>query len=294
METVSEFADCVFHNRGDCNVFHSKKGNICQRVVPLSSLDEQVEEHGQDVSTELPGFTERSLVMNRMCVPDVCDDGDVICPYHRYAFGIFWRPSLLCQSPYHGHAKPKATHSVCPGKANKLIQDQHFKGNQDFKFPIGQKVCARCAARIRVEHGEKPSEQPVTGISQLEPRVSKLRAKEHINEISLSDVYFHSQSHSESESESSSQSSASSSHSMFIESTALSDVNNVLNALSNDIRPLIYQIRQPIDKLSIITIRELKRQYTFVMKGAAEFISEGDGTWARPRSTRFVRGFEKQ
>jgi hypothetical protein len=274
METVSEFDDCVFHHRGDCNAFPMKKGNICQRMVPLSSLDAHVEEHGEDVSTELPGFTERSLVMNRMCVPDVCQDNDLICPHHRYAFGIFWRPSLLCQSPYHRQAKPKATHCVGADMASKLIQDQHFKGKRDFKFPIGQKVCARCAAKIKVEQDEKLSERPVTDISQLEPRHSKLRAQEQMNEMSSSDVHFHSQSQSESESQSSSLSSLSSSHSMFPERMALSDVNSVLTALSNEVQPLMYQIRQPIDKLSIITIRELKRQYKSIMREASTFISE--------------------
>ena len=274
METVPEFNDCVFHNRGDCNVFHSKKGNICQRMVPLSSLDGYGEEHGHEVSNELPGFTERSLVMNRMCVPDVCDDDDVICPYHRYAFGIFWRPSISCQSPYHGEAKPKATHSVRADIVSKLIQAQHFKGKKDFKFPIGQKVCARCNAKIRVEYGERLPERPVTNIAQLKPRPAKLRAKEQMNEIWSSDVHFQSQSQSESGSESSSQSRASPSHPIFAETTSLSDVNNVLKALSNDIRPLMYQIRQPIDKLSTITISTLKRQYLSVMKGASAFISE--------------------
>ncbi|CAF1537844.1 unnamed protein product, partial [Adineta steineri] len=36
-----------------------------------------------------------------MGVPDICNDSDMICPYHRYSNGLFWRPSTLCQSPYH-------------------------------------------------------------------------------------------------------------------------------------------------------------------------------------------------
>ncbi|CAF4170479.1 unnamed protein product, partial [Rotaria sordida] len=139
MSTTENFSKCVFYKREKCDIFWSKKGNIHQELVSLSMHNESLYQHSLDIGVDLSSFTEKSLVMNRMGVPDICNDNDMICPYHRYSYGAFWRPSSLCQSLYYNHKKPKATHSLPADCYTKLIEIENFKGNKNYEFPIRQK-----------------------------------------------------------------------------------------------------------------------------------------------------------
>jgi hypothetical protein len=94
--------------------------------------------------------------MNRMGVPDTCKDNDVIRPYHRYSYGIFGRPSTLCQSPYHTRKKPKAAHTTPADYYTKLIEIEHFKGNKSYDFSVGQKVCRTCLTKNSIFENESP------------------------------------------------------------------------------------------------------------------------------------------
>ena len=250
-----------FHGRDKCDVFWDKKGDIHQGLVSLSMLSGTVYQHSLDVGVDLSAFTERSLIMNRMGVSDICDDNDKICPYHRYSYGIFWGPSTVCQSPYYSHKKPKATHSLPVDCYTRLIEMEIFKGNKSYEFPIGRKVCRKCATKIKSDCANRN-----TAISTGEnlcstTRISKIQAQERIQDLATS-------------TDSESQSSNCSSNLMCTEGISLNGINEILKTLSINIKPLKYQIRQPVRDLSSITIRELKRHYESIINEVSSFICE--------------------
>ena len=272
MSMVQKFSECVFHKRGKCDMFWSKKGDIRQELVSLSMLNGTVYQHSLNIGVDLSAFTERSLVMNRMGVSDICDDNDMICPYHRYSYGVFWRPSSLCQSPYHNHEKPKATHSLPADYYTKLIEIEIFKGNKTYEFPIGQKVCRKCSTKIKSDYNNKNDVTLTDDNLCSATRISKIQAQERLKELTIS---------IDAESECQSPSSCCSSNFMYTE-ISLNDVNQLLAKLSNNIKPLKYQIRQPLINLSNITIRELKHHYESILNEVSTFICEsmspGQGT----------------
>ncbi|CAF4535520.1 unnamed protein product [Rotaria sp. Silwood2] len=265
MSTTQKFSECVFHKRGKCDVFRSKKGDIHQELVSLSMLNGSLHQHSLDIGVDLSSFTERSLVMNRMVVPDICNDNDMICPYHRYSYGVFWRPSSLCQSPYHNHKRPKATHSLGTDYYTKLIEIEIFKGNKNYEFPIGQKVCRKCSTKIKSDCNNKNNAILTNENPCSTTRILKIQAQERIQDLEIS---------IDSESQSQSQSSSCSSNFMYTDELSLNDINQLLAALSNNIKPLKYQIRQPVGDLSSITIRELKRHYESIVNEVSSFICE--------------------
>jgi hypothetical protein len=71
MSTSQKFSECIFHRRGKCDAFSSKKGDIHQELVNLSMLNGPVYQHSLDIGVDLSAFTERSLIMNHMGVCDI-------------------------------------------------------------------------------------------------------------------------------------------------------------------------------------------------------------------------------
>jgi hypothetical protein len=263
MSTAQRFSPCVFSQRGNCDFFYSKKGDIYQGLISVSMLKEAVHQHSLHIGVDLSGFTERSLIMNRMGVSDICDDNDVICPYHRYSYGVFWRPSTLCQSPYHDDKKPKATHSLPAQYHKKLTETEVFKGNRNYVFPIGQKVCRRCSTRIKSDYTNERSTTLANENPCSATRISKMQAQERLQELTVSP-----------DTESESHFGNCFSTTAYTVERSLSEINQLLETLSKNIKPLTYQIRQPVDDLSIITIRALKRHYGSIVKEFSSFICE--------------------
>lgn len=258
---MSDFSSCVFNRRGKCNVFWDKKGDLSRGLVPLSTIDGSVNQHAMDLGIDLSSFNERSLIMNRMGVSDICEDNDMICPYHRYAFGIFWRPSSVCQAPYHVDKKPKASRCLPPELYKKLLDQEIFNGNNSFQFPVGEGVCVRCSMKIKAIF--TLSESSSIDRYELPPRVSKIEAMKQLQEVSMSDDDLHSDSGS-----------THSSNIMMIQAMPLDEINQLLSAVLKNIQPFTYQIRQSIETISSITVRELKRDYGNKMEKFSSFICE--------------------
>jgi hypothetical protein len=263
MSTTQDFSKCIFNQRGKCDIFHSKKKDILQEMVKVSMLNGLLQQHGVNIGVDLSIFTERSLIMNRTGVSDTYTDNDVICPYHRYSCGTYWRSSKLCQSPYHDDQKPKATHSLPAEYYNALTEAEFFKDNKNYLFPIGQKVCRRCSTRIRSDCSKKKNTTLTVEALYLETRTSKIEAEERLEELKAStdtDSEFHFGNCS--------------SNTVYTEERSLNDVNQLLKIVSENIKPLTYQIHQPVNDLSLITIRSLKRHYESILNEFSSFICE--------------------
>ncbi|CAF3052160.1 unnamed protein product, partial [Rotaria sp. Silwood2] len=144
--------------------------------------------------------------------------------------------------------------------------------NKNYEFPIGQKVCRKCSTKITSDCNNKNDTTLNDENSCSTTRMSKTKAQERLQEFTVSN---------DAESEYESQSSSCSSNFMYTE-ISLNDVNQLLAKLSNNIKPLKYQIRQPIRNLSNITIRELKRHYESILNEVSTFLCEstapGQGT----------------
>ena len=186
MSTTQKFSECVFHGRGKCDVFWSKKDDIHQGLVSLSMLSGIVYQHSLDVGVDLSAFTERLLIMNRMGVSDICDDNDKICRYHRYSYGIFWRPSTLCQSSYHSHKKPKATHSLPVDCYTRLIKMEIFNGNKSYEFPTGQKICRKCATKIKSDCANRNTAISTDQNLCSTTRILKIQAQARLQDLATS------------------------------------------------------------------------------------------------------------
>lgn len=222
-----------------------------------------IKQHGIDLGVDLSAFNERSLIMNRMGVPDICEDNVMICPYHRYSFGVFWRPSSVCQSPYHTGKKPKANRCLPAHLHTKLLEQEMFNGNKRFEFPVGQRVFARCSTKIKSIHTSKSLELSSINQFELKYRPSKVQAQRQIQELSLS--CFESESVSDS---------SDLSNSMMIQAMSLDEINKLLLSISNKIKPFTYQVRQSVESLSSVTIRQLKRDYRNIIEQFSSFICE--------------------
>ena len=186
MSTTPIFSDCIFYERGKCDVFREKRSSVYQELVNLSMLNGIIYQHSLDIGVDLSGFTERSLVRNRMGVSDICDSSNMICAHHRYSYGIFWRPSLVCQSPYHNQNKPKATHSLPADYYTKLIEMEIFKGNKTYEFPVGQKVCRNCSTKIKSDFTSKKDATLNDENTCSSNRISKMQAQERLQELAIS------------------------------------------------------------------------------------------------------------
>lgn len=265
MSSPNKFVECVFNNDGKCNKYSNKKGKICQDIVMLSMLNESIHQHSLNIGVDLSTYTERSLIMARLGVIDVCNENELICPYHRYYFGIYWRPSTLCQSSYHQEKKPKGTHPLPVDYYKRYLEMELLKGNKNFHFPVGQKVCRTCLSKIQLVCANKMNTTISNENSVSVHRSSKMTAQKLIQDLQNSSIgnYL-----------SPSQFSNCSSGSVYVEPSSLQDINKVLMIISKNIQPLKYQIQQPIRDLSIVTIREIKRQYAYILNEFSAFICE--------------------
>jgi hypothetical protein len=149
MSINEQFSSCIFYGQGKCNVYLRQKDKAHQDLVRLSMLNEDILRHSLSISVDPSSYTERSLITSRMGVKDICNNDDLIYPYHRYAYGIMWRPSMLCQSPYHIGKKPKGAHTLLANFYAKLMEMEFFKGNKTHQFPVGPKVCRTCLIKIK-------------------------------------------------------------------------------------------------------------------------------------------------
>ncbi len=262
---MDDLSRCVFYKEGKCNIYLRQKGKFHRKLVPLSMLNEDIRQHSVNITVDLSEYTERSLIMSRMGVVDICSNDDVICPYHRYSYGIMWRPSTLCQSPYHNKKKPKAAHVLRIDYYTKLIEIELFKGNKNYHIAIGQKICRTCLPKIQSACVEKTNTTIIDADAYSTTRFSKIKAHERINDLAIlnGDNF-----------QSPSQPSDCASTSIYVEKLTLNDINELLMTISNDIEPLKYQIQQPIGNLSACTIRSLKRHYESIMKEFSNFICE--------------------
>ncbi|CAF1547066.1 unnamed protein product [Adineta ricciae] len=201
--------------------------------------------------------------MNRMGVSDICNDDDMICPYHRYSLGLFWRPSILCQSPRHSGRKPKATHSLPVDYCQKLVEIEGFKGNKSYKLPI-----------------------PTLDTEDLcsANRISKLQAQERLEEITI---------HIDSEPEANF--GDISTNTVYPEDVPLHDINRLLNEISKNIKPLTYQVHQPLHDISNATLRKLKNHYESIVQEFSYFICEamapGQGNKLDPTMASLVEAY---
>jgi hypothetical protein len=265
MSTMENFSRCIFYREGKCNVYLRQKGKLQQELVQLSMLNEDIRRHSVNIGVDLSAYTERSVIMLRMGVVDVCNDDDLICPYHRYSYGIMWRPSTLCQSPYHNKKKPKAAHTLPADYYKKLIEIEFFNGNKSYQFPIGQKVCRTCLTKIKSACANKMNITTIDEDASSTSRFSKVKAHERILHLANTN---------DAEFQSPSQFSDCTSTSIYTEKLSLNDVNQLLVTISNNIELLKYQIQQPIRDLSVSTIRSLKRHYESIIKEFSTFICE--------------------
>ena len=159
--------------------------------------------------------------------------------------------------------KPKASHCLPVHCYTKLLEREMFNGNKHYEFPVGQRVCARCSIKIKTICNSISPESLSIDQCEVKPRPSKVQAQRQIQELSVS--CFESESGSES---------SDSSNSMMIQAMSLHEINELLSAVSKNIKPFTYQVRQSVDSLSSVTIRQPKRDYQNTIKQFSSFICE--------------------
>ena len=267
-----DFSRCVFSHTGKCGPFHRKRVENPVGLTALCNLDHKLNQHAEELGVDLSFFSERSLIMNRAhIVSDNFAPTSLICPYHRYTYGIFWRPSTVCQLPYHEHQSAKATRTFSYQLCEMVTKMERFR-DKNFCYSVGQPVCRNCIEKFTDNSLEKTDRIDINKVQDdhLEnvPRAAKLRAKDEIKKLTATTP-------GSQREVISSQTSATSSVSMFEDELSLYELNTILLSISSDLSPMKYQVRQNVENLSHRTVQELKRQYDAILAATSSFICEG-------------------
>jgi hypothetical protein len=79
--------------------------------VKFCVLNNYIQQHCFYLKISVPDWSERDLVCNR--IGKTCADDDLICPKHRYKFGIHFKSSALYHHPEHQKKNGKVKTAAC-------------------------------------------------------------------------------------------------------------------------------------------------------------------------------------
>ena len=97
-------------------------------------------------------ITEKGLIFQRENLPNTVSDEQLICTKHRYNFGIYYLPSLLC--PHSDQQHQEKQENVVVAGTHKL---QYFlQKKYNCHLPVGFKLCTACRKKtsVEIEHGK--------------------------------------------------------------------------------------------------------------------------------------------
>jgi hypothetical protein len=105
-DSKSPYCGCKFHDLNTCG--KGKHGR--EKIVKVVELGDNTENHFNDLKVDYSNISikylkEQHLIENRS--GRLLSEVDEICPKHRETFGIYWKPSIVCQHPENIGKKPK-------------------------------------------------------------------------------------------------------------------------------------------------------------------------------------------
>ena len=232
---------CLLSNLGSCGPHLPSKES---QLVPLSSLNNDVCGHFSSLGVNgIPQdcfkhdiTTEKGLICQRANLPNTVSDEQLICPKHRYSFGIYYHPSLLCLNPDHNIKRNKkiSCRSV-PTNFNNFLQKKY-----SCHLPVGYKLCTTCRKKTsaEIEHGKDD--------------------KDHAEEDT--DCYFSLEDVTDSEYRSICYSKDS--------------FNMTISSTDESVSPIKYQLRTPVEEASENTVKSLKRKFSQCISASTDFICD--------------------
>lgn len=127
----------------DCGEHKKSRKN---GIYPMQQLTDEVIRHIENLGLRSTHFSlsEKELIENRSGTR--LSNDDCLCAFHRYKFGICWKPSSRCQHPQHAREpgtwqkNKKARVDIRPANldlANRISKEYVCN------FPIGESVCSR-------------------------------------------------------------------------------------------------------------------------------------------------------
>ncbi|XP_063436284.1 uncharacterized protein LOC134717721 [Mytilus trossulus] len=126
-----------------CGLIEYKK-TWPSRILPLTCCKDSVDSHLYKYSISRRSIdSESSLLKIRAGLFEEDDDTLTICPKHRFALGVGWRPSTLCSIGW------KCTNSKSNLKGTITKEQSIFlKKYHHVLLGIGSGVCSRCRKEL--------------------------------------------------------------------------------------------------------------------------------------------------
>ena len=146
LEDTDVYAGCLLSNFGSCGPYLPRNE---KELVPLKTLNNAVSDHFACLGIKALNqncfkhdiTAEKGLVCQRANLSKKVSEDGLICPKHRYTYGIYYRPSKLCLHPEHVSTKKNKKvncHSV-PTRFNNFLQNKY-----KCHLPVGFKLCTKC------------------------------------------------------------------------------------------------------------------------------------------------------
>ena len=129
---------CIFKNK-NCGIH--KPSRDPRVLFSINELDKNCKNHLVSIKIlrsydETADITEKELIESRSNKSLDNHQSDKICNYHRYEYGVYWRPSRKCQHPLHTKKGKCNTRTATFSQISCL--QQNFSENH---FPIGCQLC---------------------------------------------------------------------------------------------------------------------------------------------------------
>ena len=132
----NKYGTCSFFSDGKCGA-HSKRTPPIDCMFHMSDITEDVKPHlvalhvmkGQD---SVEPWSERNLIENR--IGRQLQEGEELCAYHRYSYGISWKQTKSCSHPDHAEEKRKKVPLGRVAPVERALKMQ---------IPIGSILCHR-------------------------------------------------------------------------------------------------------------------------------------------------------
>jgi hypothetical protein len=193
-------------------------------------------------------LTEVELIMNRAGVDTrKVEKVKEICPYHRFTYGVMWKPSKCCQYPLHSVKSKQGKLRYANKETAEKITSHFRRSTEDnYCFPIGQSICDSCRKKCNLTSESKDDSFSTTETFINRERQSKSSAKAIISEIAQTscDIDLDGESNMSPQDRG------------YNPPVVSKDANDVF--LEYGLSPLKWQVSSSVDKLSEETKRKLK------------------------------------
>jgi hypothetical protein len=137
---IMSFEGCVCSKSSDpCGISSFRYRE--KKLIKFCDLNHKIRKHCVYLKISVPDWSEKELICNR--IGKTCSDDDLICPKHRYKFGIHFKSSASCHHPKHTKNNGKVKTTACSEYQARMISQKY-----GIDIPMGVSICHKCRTRF--------------------------------------------------------------------------------------------------------------------------------------------------